>query len=255
MKRPNSKLSKRSDNKKRRAELVSQCAPPGFFSFLFFCYLITFPLPCARFICCHFLCDGDEGGGEMKRHERRKKKFLSSRPNAGAEEEKNANLVLRLLIRITTENPPSFRIIFIILGASSSWCNAFSSGNYRRARRGRSENELKPPDSFVCHLIRFPSPFTLPSRASHSWWCVACFVYCFDWSVISRTSRHEKVSRWTMLSRISNRFLWREIWVLESTAVIRFVNFPTPRPTGGSRELLIERSTTDCRVGEKSNIT
>lgn len=81
---------------------------------------------------CHFLLRFFWGVGKWK-HERSKK---------------NANLKLRLLIRITTENPTA-RIIFIIarfiaMVFSLEW-------NYR------GWNKMNP--RMLCSLIRFPAPF------------------------------------------------------------------------------------------------
>lgn len=76
---------------------------------------------------------------------------------------KNANLALRLLIRITTE-PGSF------LSSRTEASNSVQRFSQEELPSGR--NRMNPK----CYLIRFPSPFSLESGGDD----VSSLVYCFD---------------------------------------------------------------------------
>lgn len=116
------------------------------------------------------------------------------------QQKKNANLVLRLLIRITTENPPAW-IIFIIANRGIKLNAVLHSleWNYRRWRR------MNAPSRLLFNSISI--------TLHREWW--RCVVRVLFWLIYQidesetkeRRKRRQIVSTWMMcfvLSHISN---------------------------------------------------
>lgn len=131
--------------------------------------------------------------------------------------EKNANLMLRLLIRITTENPSAW-IIFII-AIEELQCFSFSSS-------GITGDEMSEPRTL--RLLFNSISITLPSGED-----VSSLVYCFDWSISWMSWRRKRCRlcrrlehEWCALSLISHINRTR-IWskMAQIAFVIRSVNF------------------------------
>lgn len=159
---------------------------------------------CAGSFCCHFFFSLSAEDVEQHGTTRRKK---------------NANLVLRLPIRITTENPAWDHFYHRNTKVFSPvQCLSFLEWNYPGMKRNGIPKMLPERCSRVCYLIRFSAPFWELSVMM----CRRSCIVLIDLSGMSaREGRKEKVSivstirepewRASSLSRIS-----RSRWEMKS---------------------------------------